>query len=109
METLALAARLVAVAVAVRVHDVAPPEDAGHGAAHPGVVEHLRDLRDQRQDVVAEVPVGLEHLLDPAVDAGVESRRQVGLDDGVAVDEKPPHGLVIEQVIRSHHQLRSPL
>ncbi len=53
---------VVRVAVAMRVHDVAGPQEAREGAAHLRRVEDLLNLRDLWQDVVQRVhaPRGVE-------------------------------------------------
>ena len=98
MDALRLAAGLVGVAVAVIVQQVARPEDAGQGAVHRRVREHLRQLRDPRQQVVAGVGFGAEQRVGLTADQGVELIRQRGMHRHVAVADEVLHLPIGKQI-----------
>ena len=82
--------------MAVRMDGVVRSQQTGQRAAHGGRLENLLDLRDAWQDVIARVALFGQHGVDPATDMLVNSRRQIGLDLEVSVDNELPHCRVIE-------------
>ena len=89
MQVLRLGAGRAVVAAAVQIQVVAVAEDAGQGAGHFRVAEHLSQLGHLRQEVVVGVACLLQHRGDALVHAAVEPLGQVRAQDQVAVDEEP--------------------
>ena len=92
-----LPARGVHVAVAVRVHGIAGPQDAGQRPGHVRVVQDSRDLRNARQQVVAGVALRSDHPLQRRVQLVVVGARQRGLQRDVAPVDEMLHPGVVEQ------------
>ena len=98
VQSLRRAARLVGVAVAMIVEQVARPENAGQGAMHRRIGEHLRQLWNPRQQVVAGVRLGAEQFVGPAADRSVELIGQCGVQRHVAGADELPHLPVRQQL-----------
>ena len=89
--------RGVHVAVAVRVHGIAGPQDAGQRPGDVRVVQDSRDLRNARQQIVAGVALRSDHAIQRRVQLVMVGARQRGLQRDVALVDEVLHPGVVEQ------------